>query len=391
MTQTHNLTQEPPTVVNRTDLRLADFIRKYTEPIIREWSSFAKTLTPASNGMTALALRDHIEEMLTFVADDMGSPQTGREQVEKSHGGGPKGGDGGRSAPEIHAALRLEDRFDIEQMVAEYRALRASVVKLWRAAKNDLSVTDFDDLTRFNEAIDQAMMESIRYYTKTIDHSRNMFLGILGHDLRAPIGAASLCAQVMLHKGLLSPKQTSQVTLIIQSTTRANQIIGDILDLTRSGFGSDLPVTKAHIDMGLVSSDLVDEMRAFNVGRKITLETIGDMSGEWDRNRIGQIFTNLIGNAIQYSAKDTPVAVIVKGEQDELVLSIHNEGRPISRDEVVRIFDALARGTEDQGESTNLGLGLYITKKIVVSHHGTIDVTSSEEDGTRFTVRLPRH
>ena len=391
MPQTDHLGQGTPSVGHLTTLRLEDFIRKNPQPIIKEWTNFARTAAPAGNDRTPSALRDHIEEMLTFIADDMDSPQTDREQVEKSHGGCAKEDGGSCSAPEIHAALRLEDRFNIVQMVSEYRALRASVVKLWRAEHHDLSSTDLEDLTRFNEAIDEATMESIRYYTRTVDHSRNMFLGILGHDLRAPIGAASLSAQVMLHKGLLNTKQTSQATQIVQSTTRANQILEDILDLTRSGFGSDLPVVKKCIDMGFVSRDLVEEMRAFNIGREITLETVGDMLGEWDRNRLAQVFTNLIGNAIQYSAKDTAVAVTVKGEQDEIVLSIHNEGRPIPPDEVVKIFDALTRGTEDQGGSKNLGLGLYITKKIVVSHKGSIDVTSSEEDGTRFTVRLPRH
>ncbi len=106
---------------------------------------------------------------------------------------------------------------------------------------------------------------------------------------------------------------------------------------------------------------------------------------------MGQIFSNLIGNAMQYGSKGTPVAVILKAEPHEIILSVHNEGRPIPADVVTKIFDALARGGEEQGGSANLGLGLYITKKIVVSHKGTIDVTSSEEDGTRFTVRLPRH
>ena len=386
-----------PKIANRGNTRLSVFIRENSKQIGREWSKFAKTLTPAANDMTELALRDHIEKILTFIADDLESPQTGPEQVKKSHGDGPKekAGGGKCSTAEIHAALRLDDRFDIDQMVAEYRALRASVVKLWRADNHDLSDTDLTDLTRFNESIDQEMTESIAYYTKTIDHSRNMFLGILGHDLRNPIGAASMSAELISTLGTLNEKQTKMATQITNSTARANQIIADLLDLTRAGFGSDLPVIKAPMDMGIVSKELVDEMNVFHFGHEITLEIEGNPQGEWDKARIGQILSNLIGNAIQYSFPDTPIKVTVKGKPDEIILSVHNEGQPIPRDKTETIFDSLTRVTREQSEeqmgSTNLGLGLYITKKIVVAHGGTIGVTSTEKGGTTFTAKFPRH
>ena len=294
----------------------------------------------------------------------------------------------------MHAALRLDDRFDVDQMVSEYRALRASVVKLWRSKNHDLIDADLTDLTRFNEAIDQAMTESISYYTKAVDHSRNMFLGILGHDLRNPIGAASMSAQLMVKAGTLDEKQVSWASLIINSTTRANQIITDLLDLTRAGFGSDLPINKDLVDMGVVGKELIGEMKALHFGREITLETAGDTQGKWDKARIGQIFSNLIGNAIQYSFDGTPIEVTIKGEPEEVILSVHNEGTPIPHNKLEKIFDALTRVTREQSQeqkgSVNLGLGLYITKKIVLAHGGTIGVTSTEKGGTTFTAKFPR-
>ena len=381
-------------VVRRKHNRLSDFIRENTEPIVREWTNFAKTLTPAADDMSPLALRDHIEKILTFIADDLESPQTGVEQVKKSHGDGPKEGGRKLSAAEVHAALRLDDRFDVDQMVSEYRALRASVVKLWRAPNHDLNDADLTDLTRFNEAIDQAMTESISYYTKAVDNSRNMFLGILGHDLRNPIGAASMSAQLMVKAGTLDEKQVSWASLIINSTTRANQIITDLLDLTRAGFGSDLPINKDLMDMGAVGKELIEEMKALHFGREITLETAGDAQGKWDKARIGQILSNLIGNAIQYSFQGTPIKVTVKGEPEEVILSVHNEGTPIPPNKIEKIFDALTRvaraQSQDDKGSVNLGLGLYITKKIVTAHGGTIGVTSTEKGGTTFTAKFPR-
>ena len=174
-----------------THERLADFIRNNHSAIVREWIEFARTRSPASHEMSKLRLQDHVVDILDFIAADLKSPQTRAEQVDKSHGIIPEEGPFQQSAAEIHAALRLADGFDIDQMVSEYRALRASVVKLWVAQHKSLANTDIEDLTRFNEAIDQAVTESVAHYTKTINQSRNLFLGILGHDLRNPIGAAS--------------------------------------------------------------------------------------------------------------------------------------------------------------------------------------------------------
>lgn len=383
--------QTPPITSGQKSNQLGSFIRNNIEAIIQEWASFAKTLAP--NDMTILALRDHAEEILEFIADDLDSFQTNREQVIKSRGRGPKEGGMRRSAAEIHADLRLQEGFNLDQMVSEYRALRASVIKLWTAKNPELTNTDFQELNRFNEAIDQAMTESISHYTKQIDHSRNMFLGILGHDLRNPIGAASMSAQLMVKLGTIDAKHTILAAQIINSTARASMILTDLLDLTRAGFGSDLPIIKDDMDMGVLSKELVDELQAFYAGREIIRETSGEMRGKWDRIRIGQVFSNLIGNTIQYSPEDTPVQVTLKGEPDEVILSVHNQGAPIPADKIGRIFDSLTRGGkegEEHAGSANLGLGLYITKKIALAHGGTIHVTSNEKEGTTFTVRLPR-
>ena len=185
--------------------RLAEFIRDNLEPIVSEWLSFAGTRTPASDNMNEAALRDHIVEILAFISRDLESPQTQTEQQKKSHSEGLKEGGTARSAAEIHAALRLSDGFDIDQLVSEYRALRASVVRLWRVQQGVLDQRDVDELTRFNEAIDQATAESVAHYTRKLAYTRNLFLGILGHDLRNPIGAASMSAEMMLINGGLIP------------------------------------------------------------------------------------------------------------------------------------------------------------------------------------------
>ena len=374
-------------------ISLGTFIRDNVELIVGEWLSFARTRTPASDGMTVLELRDHIEEILDFLADDLESPQSRREQVVKSQGEGPKEGGAGQSAAEIHAALRLSDGFDIDQMVSEYRALRASVTKLWSTRNNELIRQDFNDLTRFNEAIDQATAESVNHYTKSLDRSRNLFLGILGHDLINPLGAALMSAEMMAQVGPLNAKQTTLAAQITACTMRASGIVTDLLDLTRVQFVSELPIVKERMDLALWGRQLIEEMRALYPGRDITLEASGDTEGEWDKSRMGQVFSNLIGNAIEHGSGDSAVDVTVDEKAEEVTLSFRNEGKSIPADKIGAIFESLVRGEErdeEQAGSAHLGLGLFITRKIVEAHQGSIGVTSSDRAGTTFTVRLPR-
>jgi signal transduction histidine kinase len=373
-------------------MRLATFIRKNQQPIIEHWEIFARTLVPASDDMSPRSLRNHIKEILAFIADDIESSQTGSEEITKSEGKKLK--DPEPSAAEIHASLRQAGGFSMDQMVSEFRALRASVIRLWEAQLTEATKLDISDLTRFNESLDQAITEAINYYTKTIDHSRNLFLAILSHDLRNPIGAMKMSAQLTLNIGTLNERQTMLVSQVIASASRATEIINNLLDLTHARLGSGLQVIKKDMDMAFVSRQLVDEMRAMHPSRTFQLDISGETEGKWDKARIGQVFSNLLGNAVQYGFRDLPIDITIKGEPEAVLVSVHNDGVPIAANAIGSIFDSLTRGGEENSAndrgSTNLGLGLYITKQIVSAHGGTVGVTSSEKNGTTFTALFPR-
>ncbi len=372
-------------------MRLSAFIREHSKEIIAEWVTFAGSLAPAADGMTPLSLRNHISYILAFIADDIDSAQTESEQVKKSHGEKPK--DVMDSVAEIHAALRQAGGFNLDQMVSEYRALRASVTKLWGAQASEPARQNTADLVRFNEAIDQSLTESISYYSRKVDHSRDLFLGVLGHDLRNPIGAMLMSAQLIAKIGSLSERQRMLISQVVTSAARATDILDQLLDLTRARLGSGLHVIRESMDMAFVSRQLVGEMRTLHPDRKFDLKISGDTEGRWDKPRIGQVFSNLLGNAAQYGFKDVPINVTVVGDAKDVSVSVHNDGVPIPKDAIGGIFDALIRGGpdgDDDSNSTNLGLGLYITKEIISAHGGTIRVTSTEKDGTTFTARFPR-
>lgn len=375
-------------------MRLGNFIAKHKELIVNEWESFAKTLTPAAEDMSPLALRNHILDILDFIARDLESDQSKSEQIIKSQGNKIK--IPGNSAAETHAALRLAGGFSLDQMISEFRALRASIVKLWRETGNGAKPTrqNFIDLIRFNEAMDQALTESIGHYTRKVTRSRDLVLGVLSHDLRTPLSATLMSARLLPKLSPLNEQQSMLVEQIAESMTRADKIVTNLLDITRSRFGSGMPVVRESMNMGIVGKQLVEEMRTVYPERDINLDISDNLEGEWDKSRIGQVFSNLIGNAIQHGFKNKPVYVTIIGHETDITLSIQNDGIPICASMIDKIFDPLTRSSSDdelpQADAIHLGLGLYITKEIVTAHNGTVCVTSTEEDGTTFTICLPR-
>ncbi len=371
---------------------LADFIASNSEAIIAEWVLFAATCGPAGGAMDRVGLRDHALEMLQGIVVDLRSPQTDAEQVAKSKGRATGGG-AGDTAAEVHGADRAQSGFTVAEMVSEYRALRASVIRLWTKAEGTLTGADLDDLMRFNEAIDQALAESISRYTTDIDRSKEMFLAILGHDLRTPLGAVITSSQFMLDTGDLAEPHLTLATRILRSSRRMNQMVGDLLDFTRSQLGSGVPVVRAPMDLGKEVANAIEEVGAAHPECALTLDAAGDLRGDWDAGRICQVLTNLLGNAVHHGSDRTPITVSVRGEREDVVLRVHNRGPVIAPADIPGLFSPFKRlkpGTPAGGPSSNLGLGLYIVERIVSAHGGQVDVSSSADTGTSFTVHLPR-
>lgn len=374
-------------------MRLVDFIEANGEPILAEWVAFAETCGPQARVMDDVALRDHAAAMLRDIAADLRTPQTAAEQADKAKGNAEPVDAAPDTAAEVHGAGRAESGFTIGEMVSEYRALRASVIRLWTKACGSLTGDDLEDLMRFNEAIDQSLAESVTRFTGDVDRSKEMFVAILGHDLRAPLGAIITGAQFMLDTGGLNTQNETLTTSITRSAMRMNHMVGDLLDFTRSQLGTGMPITRANVDLASAVANAVDEMRAAHPGRVLKLNTSGDVRGSWDAGRIGQVLSNLLGNAVQHGSPTSTISVTLRGETNEVVLQVHNLGPPIPAPNLAALFDPFKRlrpGNATGGAFSNLGLGLYIVDRIVAAHGGVIHVTSSGDSGTYFTVRLPR-
>ena len=384
-------------------MRLADFIVSNIEPILMEWEVFARSIAPGA-AMDALALRDHAPDILLATVQDMNSSQSATERSAKSrgkHGHHEGGGDGtaisGRvlnGASELHAVGRLGSGFDLMEVVSEYRALRASVLQLWRDSNPEPRECDVDDLTRFNESIDQSVAKAVSSFTKRVDQARDMYLAILSHDLRNPLNSIALSAESLRHleRSADALGCASQISTNAQVMSR---MIGDLLDYTRTRLGAGMPVSPVRMDLAILCRELFDEYRTAHPDRVIHFQSNGEQIGDWDTDRLRQAISNLLGNAVQHGAEDALVDLKLTGDPSEVVVVIHNGGPPIPPGELPRIFEPLVRGAGAEHPRRNrpgsIGLGLYIAREVARSHDGRIDVTSSLEAGTAFTMHLPRH
>ena len=215
-------------------------------------------------------------------------------------------------------------------------------------------------------------------------------IGIVSHDLRTPLSAILLGAG-MLKRAALDDRLAKTIGRVQSSAERATRMVNDLLDFTQARLGGGIRIEVRALDLHAFVQQAIEEVRESLPDRSIALTSDGDGAGFWDADRLAQIVTNLVSNAVKYGTPGSPVRVHTAGAGNSVVLSVHNVGAPIPSESVGRIFEPLQRGAPDSDRAArSVGLGLYIVKSIVTAHRGTIEVHSAHADGTTFTVRLPR-
>ena len=373
------------------------FIIEHLEEIIREWESFARTVSPASATLDSAGLRDHVRQMLQAIALDIQTSQTDREQYLKSRGLAPAPSSV-ETAAETHGALRYSAGFDLGALVAEFRALRATVLRLWINKGLYRDDTTVYELARFNEAIDQALAESVAAYSEELTKSRATFLAILGHDLRSPLGAMVGALQI-LSEPIDGVARIDALAEGKRSASSMSSMIGDLLEYTRARMGKGTPIVPGEANLEAVCKSAIREASFIHPQTAFRLESSGNLDGHFDSARVHQVAANLLNNAVRHGDRGSPITLTTTGDPGALLMKVRNRGS-VAADFLARIFDPLLQvpsaglqvppGGADQAHSTNMGLGLFIAREIVLAHDGTIDVTSSELEGTTFVVKLPR-
>jgi PAS domain S-box-containing protein len=245
-------------------------------------------------------------------------------------------------------------------------------------------VTDITERKRAAIAHDARLQEMER----TVRFSE-LFIGILSHDLRNPLSAITTAASALLKRGEDADKIVAPAGRILKSAGRMARMIDQLLDFTRVRLGNGIPLQQSSTDLAAVCRAATEELVGDGQSR-IRLTVVGEPVGEWDRDRLAQLVSNLLGNALAHGKPGSPVRIRIDGTGARAVrLEVHNDG--MIPDQLLPVLFEPFRSTGEKRQgASGLGLGLYISKQVVLAHGGTLDVSSTEHDGVCFAVELPR-
>ena len=372
-------------------MNLSTFITHHKEQILVEWEAFATTFGAVTDDMSGEELRDHAGQILEFVAKDIEEEETTEQTEEKSKG---KKSEPDGSASSTHGKLRYASGFSLSQLIAEYRALRASVLKLWkRDGGTPVSAESAEDVMRFNEAIDQSLADAVVAYSDKVNETRDLFLAILGHDLRSPLAATALAGTYLSQTGEPGDKIRQIGVRVKRSAATMASMVDDLLGLARTQLGDGIPIERQECDLLQVCHWAIEDANAAHPRAHFELNASGELMGAFDGARLQQLLTNLANNAAQYGAPGKPIVIDVAGERNRVLLKVRNQGASIPKNVLPTLFTSLVQLPEKEGNErprSSLGLGLFIAKQIAVAHGGDIDAVSDEANGTVFTVGIPR-
>lgn len=368
------------------DYGLADFIEHHAETIIERAIEFAESVDVGPSDH--VTLRDHLPEIIQAVVVDLRTPQSRDEEIRKSEGHAPAKA-GSPSAAATHAIHRAQSGYSISNLVSEYRALRASVLRLWRDAP-EWDAASAPEITRFNEAIDQAIAESVGHYADEVDRWRNIFLGVLGHDLRSPLNAIVLTSQLIAQLTVEDQISTAAARLI-RNGERMRELLDKLLVYNRVQLGMGFELEKKEVELAHACREEIELLQASLPATRIHFQSPVSLRGMFDAGRIREALANMVENAQKYGAAGEDISVELRTEGDGVELAVENTGDAIPPEALDLLFQPLRRGgvAGDEAERTSLGLGLFIVDQIAKAHGGTVRA-GSVEGKTTFKLHLPR-
>ncbi|WP_438023602.1 ATP-binding protein [Sorangium sp. So ce233] len=374
--------------------RITLLLRERKDELLREWTSRLRNdpKIPQACELNEEDLRDYTPKLLDDLIDSLA-----RSALPGTSGGAIGQEIGSSQSAKLHAVHRLARRYTLAEELRELGALRSVIVDMCARERVPLGGEEAQLVhSTLDEVMVTAAVELERASSAELRRDvvlRELFIAILGHDLRNPLSAIRIAAASLLKREDLTAAVARLVQRIATSNERAVRMVEDMLDLTRIRNNDGLPVEPKPVDLHSICRQVIMELESSHPEHTIRLDAQGDGHGMWDPGRMGQLMSNLIGNAIDYSPPEEPVEVKLHGQKGFVVLEVNNCGIPIPPDLLPVIFDPFRRGEqqhEDLRRSKGLGLGLFIAKAIACAHGGSIHVTSTLDEGTTFRVTLPR-
>jgi two-component system CheB/CheR fusion protein len=411
---------------------LSAFIRENKQAIVKDWAKFAQDHIPPAKYMDSAQLRDHIEAILKFIANDLDLAQTKQEQREKSEGLDTKV-DAGDSTGETHAELRFMEGFNASEITAEFRALRASITRQWEPARSRTE-KDYTEIIRFNEAIDQLLSESLSRYNEKIlaeqatlknqpalneemrrrnlelnelndrlklalntlkdnDMHKDEFLAMLAHELRNPLTPIRNALEIWRSGDVKENGEKELQMILDRQLQKMVRLVDDLLDVSRITRGM-ITLKKDPVDLVQLISQAVESVRPQCEERQHKISLLLPRERVFvkgDAIRLEQVVTNLLINACKYTDPGGHITVTLESEVDGTLIRVADDGVGISPELLPHIFDLFVQAERSLDRAQGgLGIGLTLVRRLVELHGGTVKAKSlGLKKGSEFIIQLP--
>lgn len=343
---------------------------------------------PEAHRLPVPALRDHIPRLL----DELIAALERERPIRDEEAAGYRFGK--TIIPVEHARQRVGAGYTLASALRELSHFRSVLLEFALGELQDGPV-DTAGVRLMHAALDECMafsaaeMEREAHGALALERElRERFIAVLAHDLRSPLSNVIMATELLLRQRL-PEEQVRSLERILRGGQRIGRMVGDLLDFAEVRSGQ-IGLRRSRANLRELCGDIVENLQAAHPNRQIVFESQGDGAGEWDPNRLAQILSNLVGNALDYGPADVPVTLALHEEGADAVLEVHNAGPAIPAEDLPHLFEPFRRGSAGAQPKGGLGLGLYISSEIAKAHGGAIEVRSRDAEGTSFRVRLPR-
>jgi signal transduction histidine kinase len=353
---------------------ISERMQALREVVLDEWAQQVRSKIAGAAALTHPILINTIPVLYDKLAEALspGYPRTSAgaatPSVSLEHGG---------------ERARLS-KYDVESVIAEYQLLRETICKVLR--RDGVAISELEGEI-INSTIDAAIREAVTAFALVQAAFREQFFAALAHDLRGPLANAGICAELIQTTDDLA-RIRMYADKMRENLGRVDQMIGQLLDTLVVQHGERLPIEPANFDLREVVTEVCQQMTLAH-GPRFEVEG-GSVRGWWGRAELQRALENLIGNALKYGAADQPIRIVYSSEHGRVMLSVHNEGAPIPPDQIESVFQVFRRAAAAKlNPAQGWGIGLPYVRSVAESHGGSIDVDSTPERGTTFTIDIP--
>lgn len=353
-------------------------LNKLNDKIMHCWEERALKEVEASNYQHSLALRDSLPEFLNQLSDALSTTinrTTARVKWDK---------DESTRIGKKHGKERAGMiSYTMDQLILEYHILRQVICDLMEEE------TPLSDIERevIVCAVEQSVNDAATQFSETLRDIQERLTQTLAHDLRGPLSAAKMNAQLFLRNPEDLSKGLEVTKRISSSLDRIDLMITDLLDAGKLRAGEKLVVNIQECDLEVILKQVTSETN-FLCDNRVIFKSTGSELGMWNADGLRRVFDNLVINAMKFSDPNTPITIQLQKDEKNIKVCVHNFGKPISTDEIPFLFEQYRRARTSK-DKKGWGLGLVVVKGVVEAHGGNVEVESSYAEGTVFRVVLP--